>query len=133
MEDKKEISEEEYYRLKDLLYQAEKNLQAYHEKRGRYWIKGFHYFFSISRIPCIYNAGSIVPCVYTGEQIQKFKKLPKGFNKGKDYTFDTCHFSPKGCPNLTMKDSVLCLHADNDGKFFFGKHKVGKCPHKKVK
>jgi hypothetical protein len=121
----KEISRDEYWHLKELLVKAEKNLQKYHSLRGRPWVNEYHYFFSNSSKPCIYNNSSAVPCLFSGEPIKKFKRAGKNFNYR--YNFNAFHFSPKGCPNLSTRDSVLCI-GQKDGKYYVGKHKVGKCP-----
>lgn len=127
----KEISKEEYNLLMEKLETAEDNLQAYHLRKGRYWVNQYHYFLSTAQAPCSYNGGGgYVPCLFTGDGIKRVKKLPKSFNTGGQWEYEIYHFSPKGCPNLTMKDYVLCLTTNGD-KYYFGRHKVGKCPHKK--
>jgi hypothetical protein len=129
-----EITKERYYEIDSALKQAEQNLMAYHKRNGRPWVTSFHYFYSSSSQPCIYQDNSIIPCIFTGEKIKNFRKKPKSFRDCIIGTYKSIkHFTPKGCPNLTVKDYVLCLVEDyKTGTFFFGKHKVGECPHKKV-
>lgn len=135
-----QITPSRYWVLRRVLERAEKNLQAYHMKHQRPWVKNKRYFMALSEVPCSYQDpydptdvdNQQLPCLHTGVK-ETQHPLPKGFKKRlRVGVSDLWHFTAKGCPHTTIDDEVLCLAEYYNGKTFFGKHKVGECPHKKV-
>lgn len=130
-----EVGEDRFRSIMEALLYTSRALARHHRKKERPWVN-LHYFLSGALVPCRYDPMTRIPCLETGKLLDFTLPLPEDFNwlLPSKAILGLNHFSPRGCPNLTTEDSVLCLCSLvvlGRVKYHFTRHKVGRCPFKR--